>query len=225
MAMRTARKSAEGEGEAARAEGEGALPAAQPASARREGQRDDRGDHRHPHDGAQPEHEQVAHRERGIGYGSEREQGHRRASRQAVHHADKGRAQGLPRSHLPNRLGEAGGWMHVRVPVDEAVVGVGVAVKGRPRVVAVGLGEMLGRNIARSRRARAMRSAPSPISIAATTSSRESSTAGAIGIRKAMSIAPTAAMVAVWPRPQKAPTSAPALNRRVRLTMVATATT
>ena len=36
---------------------------------------------------------------------------------------------------------------------------------------------------------------------------------------------PTVAMVAVCPMPQKAPISAPASKRLVRLTMVATATT
>ena len=70
-----------------------------------------------------------------------------------------------------------------------------------------------------------MRTAPRVTSITATASSRERPSAGGTDTRKRMIIAPTTAMVTVWPAPQRAPMKAPAPKRRVRLTMVATATT
>ena len=74
------------------------------------------------------------------------------------------------------------------------------------------------------RTARAILSTPSTISITATASSSDRPTRGVTVQRRTMMAAPTAPRVRVWPTPQNAPTRAPAPNRRVRLTMVATAT-
>lgn len=115
--------------------------------------------------------------------------------------------------------------MHVRVPVHEAAMRVDVAVERGSGGMAMGLGQMLGCHVPAPRSERAMRRTPSTISITATASSMERPTAGVTLQRRRMMAAPTAPMVTVWPSPQNAPTRAPAPKRRVRLTMVATATT
>ena len=58
-------------------------------------------------------------------------------------------------------------------------------------------------------------SRPRATSIAATASSRERPSAGGTVTRKRTMIAPTTAMVTVWPAPQRAPMQAPASKRRV----------
>ena len=59
----------------------------------------------------------------------------------------------------------------------------------------------------------------------ATSISSDRATRGVRARLKTTMAMPTAVTVTVWPTPQNAPTSAPAPKRRVRATMVATATT
>ena len=77
----------------------------------------------------------------------------------------------------------------------------------------------------RSRISLRIRATPSAINMKATASSMDSPALGVTVTLKSTMAIPAAAIVTVWPRPQKAPTSAPEAKRPVRLTMLATATT